>query len=231
MGDGYRPRHGVGGPVSGLSACPDEETLARFLERGPAALPSVASHLAACQHCRSIISLSATLEVDESVMPLRLSAMTARARALFVVDERQRLDVSISAAPGRIVLLHTNGEPVPAMPRAEALRGQETATEPGVVSLRKRLPQCVIAISLEPLPSGNVSLRLTARPTDGDGDALRCSVWREGRELRSAYFRGAHQQLKIVGHGSVRLVIDRQRTFLGEVTLCMHADAARSGRS
>ena len=210
-------------PRSGRAGCPDEETLASYLEGG--AMPTMGeemeTHLAHCTACLDELSAahSSMLGNEKETAP---EALVTKAMALIPQTAREEgfFEMVVRVARGSLELVSTTGQLVE-VPGLVGVRGKLESPGTTVLQVEKEMGRFKVAVEVEPVEDELCQLAVTVRAGGGasPADGIRLSLLAGGREQASYLARQGTAIFDRISPGDYSLAISESNAALGSIRL------------
>ena len=201
------------------TGCPDEETLAMFLQGELAAgeRHGIEGHLARCapcaDECVAAFKAAETTGAEPDLPPQLLN----RAKALFGRSE-SRFDIAVRLFRGCLELLSTTGRLVPQpMP---VVRGKAESPEGNALRVEQEVGRFRVAVELE--LAEPEACRILANVTEGSGhpaDGVRLTLASGDREHASFLTRAGSVVFDRISPGEYSIAVSESGNALGRIRL------------
>jgi hypothetical protein len=209
-------------PGNRRAACPDEETLSRYLTAGltPTTGEEIEVHLAQCTACLDELSaaFSSMLGDEKEAVP---EALVAKAMALMpqAAPEEGFLDMVVRLVRGSLELVSTTGRLVE-VPIMAGVRGKLESPGAAILQVEKEMGKFKVAVEVEPVEDELCQIAVTVKagaplPTDG----IRFSLLAGGREQASYLARHGMAIFDRISPGDYRLAITEANAPVGSIRL------------
>ena len=209
-------------PRNGRAGCPDEETLASYLEDGltPSMGEEMETNLAQCSACLDELSAahSSILGDEKETVP---EALIAKAMALIpqTAQEEGFFDMVVRLARGSLELVSTTGQLVE-VPGLAGVRGKPELPGTTILQVEKEMGRFKVAVEVEPVEDELCQLAVTVSAGGGlPADGIRLSLLAGGREQASYLARQGTAIFDRVSPGDYRLAISEANAPLGSIRL------------
>jgi hypothetical protein len=209
------------------TACPDEETLASFvegrLEKGLE--KEIREHLLSCDSCLEL-AVSLAPQFEEAQIASRVQVPLKSLRRVLRLDPAWEgaWELVIRFARGLVQALRTSGDisiasPVP----AEAFRGGKQVISENLVAFRREFPPYLAEIEVEKIrdDQGEITVSVNEKETGKPAQGLRVSLFDPDRELESYVLDQGQAVFENVRFGKYLIHLTQKGKQIGKISLNM----------